>query len=188
MNSPIDNFEPFEVVLKDGTPAVVRPIESKDAQALVKGLERLSYDSRRNRFFFNKTRFKEEELETLTTNTEQHLALVLGVLDSKGEEIDTVAVARCFRDPNDDGFAEVAITTVDEWQGLGIGTILIRTLAREARGAGITRWRAVFFRSNQLTEKLLQRVGEKVIQRGFGSGAVDTVYELYLPEGLEGEG
>ncbi len=90
--------------------------------------------------------------------------------------------------PAEDAFAEVAITTVDEWQGLGIGTILIRTLAREARGAGITRWRAVFFSSNQLTEKLLQRVGEKVIQRGFGAGAVDTVYELYLPEELEGEG
>ncbi len=54
---------------------------------------------------------------------------------------------------------EVALTTVDDWQGVGIGTALATDLARRCSDAGITSWNATFFMGNKGSRKCLARSG-----------------------------
>lgn len=59
MNSKPSNVSGRKVVLKDGTPGIVRPIVPEDRWALADALEDLAEDSRGRRFLFNKTRLSE---------------------------------------------------------------------------------------------------------------------------------
>lgn len=165
--------------LASGTPVIVRPIVVGDAIHLIQGLARLSEQSRTRRFLYNKTAFSQRELRHLThSDGRDHIALVLGILNGEGCEIDCVAVARCIRDPHDPHLAEVAFVTVDEWQGHGIGKILLDSLARRARPAGITRWKAISFADNHEAKKLLRTVGNRTSARYLGSGIMEETYEI----------
>jgi len=176
----LPTFSPL--VLQCGTHAVVRPIRSGDAAWLAKGLMRLSSENRVRRFLYDKTAYSEAELCRFTKVDEaHHVALVLAVLDQQGRESDVVAVARCFRAPEDPTLAEVAVATVDEWQGQGIGTVLIRSLAEYAWAVGIRRWQAVCFSENRAIRKLLNLVGTEESERQIGDGVCEAFYQLHPP-------
>lgn len=174
-------------MLRDGTAAVVRPIAPEDASSLVEGLRRLSVESRVRRFFYDKVGFSRRELSNLThCDGRTHLAFVLGILDKDGNEADTVAVARCFRSREFAAHGEVAFVTIDEWQGLGIGNILGRVLARECWEVGIRSWKASHFADNHAALRILALVGERTFKQDLGSGVVESIYTLRKPDfGIE---
>ena len=76
-----------------------------------------------------------------------------------------IALSSAFPNPSR---GEVAFTTVDEWQGVGIGTALLRELARCCRKFGIVRWRAVFLAGNRRPQRFLEAVGHKLVERDPG--------------------
>jgi len=90
----------------------------------------------------------------------RHFALAMANLDESGAETEVVAVARRFWDEKDRSTGEVAFTTIDDWQGLGIGTALASELARWCYDAGITSWKATFLMENKSIRKVLGAVGE----------------------------
>ncbi len=162
---------------------MVRPIQPEDAARLVEGLHRMSAESRVRRFFYDKAGFTENELHNLThCDGQSHLALVLGILDESGNEVDTVAVARCFRDRRDPRQGEAAFVTIDEWQRLGVGTALIRELARRCWNAGIRTWKAFHFADNRGARRILAVVGTRTFEQELGSGIVEAIYALNPPE------
>ena len=67
-------------------------------------------------------------------------------LTEGGEEI--VAAGRYIREPGRNT-AEVAFLVQDEWQNKGMGSHLLRFLARCARKSGITQFRASVLRNNK---------------------------------------
>lgn len=165
--------------LAGGTPVIVRPIVGDDAIHLTEGLARLSEQSRTRRFLYNKAAFSERELRHLThPDGCDHIALVLGTLSGDGHEIDYVAVARCIRDPHEPHLAEVAFVTIDEWQGHGIGKILLHSLASRAKHAGITHWKAISFADNHAARNLLRTVGRKTAAQYLGAGIAEETYEI----------
>ena len=116
----------------------MRPIRPEDADRLVEGLRRMSTESRVRRLFYDKIAFSGKELHGLThCDGVNHLALVLGILDGSGNEVDTVAVARCIRDREEPRQGEAAFVTIDEWRRLGIGTALVRESAWRCWEVGI---------------------------------------------------
>ena len=102
----------------------------------------------------------------------------MSILNKTGAEADVVAVARCYRDANDLSTGEVAFTTIDEWQGAGIGTALADVLARWSCDAGIIIWKATFLNGNKGIQKVLGSVAICDSERDVGSGAVKATYRL----------
>jgi ribosomal protein S18 acetylase RimI-like enzyme len=141
--------------LRDGSCAVMRPLRSTDGPLLIDGFARLSPRSRRMRFLMGKNALSAKEVQYLTDiDHHNHEALAaLDVVTGRG-----LGVARYIRSADDPLSAEVAITIVDEWQGRGLGTELIRHLARRAQAEGIKIFRALVAADNAAVLALLRRM------------------------------
>lgn len=173
---------PVPVVLRDGTRAIVRPVESADAPKLIGGLRRLSRESRVARFFYAKNDLTPAELKQFTDcNPDRHIALGVAIIDDSDRELDAVGIAHCFRDSRGSSSGEVAFAVLDEWQRLGVGTALLRQLALHCRHYGIDSWRATFLRTNRGALKLLARIADEIAPREAAAGALTAHYRLREP-------
>jgi nucleotide-binding universal stress UspA family protein/RimJ/RimL family protein N-acetyltransferase len=155
---PADMPEPSQqtaVELADGSRVLIRPIAPEDRDALAAGFERLSPQSRYQRFFAPVARLRERELDYLTAvDHHDHEALV-ALEESTGEGI---AVARFVRTEPD--VAEPAIVVADEWQGRGLAGHLLDALVDRAREEGVQRFVAPVLADNAGAIRLLERLGD----------------------------
>lgn len=164
----------------------MRPIVPEDAPRLIAGLEMLTDETRLARFFFVKRAFSETELAHLThCDGINHFALVAERADDPERRL--VAVGRWIRDPQEPTLASVAYITADRWQRHGVGTRLLRELARAALARGIVKFRAEILWGNSPAVKLLERVGVRENERMIGSGASEMIYRIALPPGDQGD-
>jgi GNAT superfamily N-acetyltransferase len=158
--------------LRDGSRVAVRPVKPSDATLLVRGFERLSDESRYRRFLSSMPELSEAMVRYLTdVDHHDHEALV--ALDAdRGEG---VGVARYVRDSADPTRAEAAVTVVDDWQGRGVGTLLLELLAGRAREEDITRFTALMLASNDEMMELLESLGPvRVVDRDAGTVQVEA--------------
>jgi GNAT superfamily N-acetyltransferase len=119
--------------LRDGTRIEIRPIRPEDRDELAAGLERLSPKSRYRRFLTPTDELSERELDYLThVDHRDHEALVARDADSGAG----VGVARFVRWADDPDAAEFAAAVADDWQGRGVGTLLLDELTKRARRGG----------------------------------------------------
>jgi len=162
-------------VLYDGTNVAIRQVQPKDAALLAGGFARLSPESRHSRFLAIKAELNPAELDYFTeVDHHHHEALgALSRLDGRG-----LGIARYIRDPERPEVAEIAITIVDDWQGRGLGTELLRRLADRAYEEGITHFTALVASDNLAVVRLLKRIGVDVRPTSFEPGAVE--YDITL--------
>jgi ribosomal protein S18 acetylase RimI-like enzyme len=133
----------------------IRLLRNGDTATVSALFERLGDRSRERRFCGAKPRLSERELALLARVDDTHHVLV-GYLDGDPAP---VGIARLVRDGRS---AEVAFEVADEYQGRGIGTILTRELAADARAAGITELNATVCGDNPPAVSLLARVGRSL--------------------------
>ncbi len=170
---------PLRVFLWDETPALVRQIVPEDAIKFAEGLSRVSTESRVRKFFYDKTGFSKNELHDLSRcDGQTRLGFVLVILDDAGNEAETVAVAQCLRNMKKPTEGEVAVVTIDAWQRLGIGTILVQQLARACHESGIHTWKIFTFSDNCAVRKIMTDIANQTFEREIGSGIVEAAYEL----------
>jgi GNAT superfamily N-acetyltransferase len=129
--------------LSDGTEAVVRPISSADARALLRFHARLSAETIRLRYFYPHKDLSTSEVAHFTHVDGQ--ARVALVVECGGE---LIAVGRYDR-LDDHSEAEVAFVVADVYQQHGLGTMLLGRLANAARSVGITRFTAEVLAENR---------------------------------------
>jgi len=122
-----------DVVLADGSTAVIRPLEPSDADDVRRFHARLSPETVRLRYFGAHPRLSEREVDRLVHNEPEHL----GIVAERGGSM--IAVAQYDRSPGSEE-AEVAFVVDDAHQGLGIGTLLLEHLATAGRRNGIKRF------------------------------------------------
>jgi GNAT superfamily N-acetyltransferase len=135
----------------------IRPIEPDDRDALARGFDRLSEQSRYRRFLSPRGPLSQAELSYLTeVDHRDHEALV-AVDPETGEG---VGVARFIRSSEDPALAELAVAVADDWQGQGVGSLLAAELAKRARDEGITCFTALALAENGAILGLLQDLGE----------------------------
>jgi acetyltransferase len=145
------------VTLRDGSQALVRPIRPDDKEALAAGLERLSTESRYRRFLRPVTKLSDRELKYLTEiDYASHFAWVAANPENESEGY---GVARYVRDPKDPEVAEAAVAIVDDQQGNGLGTILMRLLVATAREHGIRIFRGWVLGDNHEMLEPLKKIG-----------------------------
>lgn len=149
-----------------------------DAPLLADAFARLSQESRRLRFLGPKSNLSSAELRYLT-EVDGHHHEALGAIDrSTGRAI---AIARFVRDPNSPERAEVAITVADEWQGRGLGKLMLERLVDRARAEGVRSFTALVSTDNRGMQALLGAVDGSA--RHVGNGIAEYEIEL-APRGL----
>jgi GNAT superfamily N-acetyltransferase len=162
--------------LSDDRIVFVRPIYPGDKDQLAEGLKNLSLESVHKRFLGPKPTFTEAELRYLTeVDGHDHFALV--ALPA-GEPDDIVAVARFIRLADDPLAAEAAITVCDEYQGVGLGSLLARRLADAAREHGVERLTATMASDNRAALRLMRQIDERLSTQRLGSSVTEIVAEL----------
>ena len=156
------------VVLRDGSAVLIRQVRSTDAALLADGFARLSAASRQMRFLGVKKELSAAELRYFT-DVDHHDHEALGALDLAGGH--GVGIARYIRDASDPQAAEIAVTIVDEWQGRGLGTLLLLQLTKRARQEGISRFNALVADGNEAVMALLRRTSSELrpVRREMGA-------------------
>jgi ribosomal protein S18 acetylase RimI-like enzyme len=127
----------------------IRQLRNGDTEAVAALFARLGARSRERRFCGAKPRLSDRELAALARVDGSHHVLV-GYLDGDPEP---AGMARLVRDEN---VAEIAFEVADVHQGRGIGSILARELAADARAAGISELRATVCGDNLPALSLLK--------------------------------
>ncbi|HEY6695017.1 MAG TPA: GNAT family N-acetyltransferase [Solirubrobacteraceae bacterium] len=88
---------------------------------------------------------------------------------------DGIGVARYVRDPMRPDTGEVAVTVVDEWQGRGLGTLLLDVLSVRARQEGIRTFTALMLARNEQMMDLFQQLGPvRIVGRGAGTVEIEV--------------
>jgi GNAT superfamily N-acetyltransferase len=173
-----------QIELPDGQRVTLRLVRPTDKALLLQGFERLSSESRHFRFMGVRNTFTEAELRYLCeVDGMDHFAMGAVLEDVEGYE-EGVAIARFVRSSVDPEVAEPAITIIDDYQGKGLGGILLKRLISAARERGVEKFHTEFLRSNRKIAQLLDDYEESSMIRE--EGDVVTI-EFELPEPSLGE-
>jgi RimJ/RimL family protein N-acetyltransferase len=153
-------------VLRDGSRVLIRQVRSTDAPLLADGFGRLSARSRWMRFMMAKPELSAAELRYFT-DVDHHDHEALGALDQASGR--GVGIARFVRDADDPRAAEIAVTVVDDWQGRGLGAVLLARLSDRARQEGIRRFTALAASGNLAIVRLLAKMGADLVHSEAGT-------------------
>lgn len=161
-------------MLDDGSELTLRMVLPSDKAAFSVGLARLSETSRYQRFMAPKTEFTASELAFLTeVDGESHLAIVAGY-EMPGTDPIGVGVARIVCVDDDPETAELGITVVDDWQGRGIGRLLLERTVAAAAERGIRRIRAQIMADNdQVLSLIRDYIADVQLENDHGVLSVD---------------
>jgi RimJ/RimL family protein N-acetyltransferase len=165
------------VRLRDGSMVLVRPVRPEDRELFAEGFERMSGESRYRRFMSHKKKLSDRELDFFTElDHDRHEAI--GAIDvATGEG---AGVARMHRSEDDPSVAEAAVTVVDDWQGRGLGSVLLGRLVKRARELGVEHFEASLFTTNKAMLRLFERLG---CMRSRREGLEVLAIDVALPVG-----
>ena len=162
-----------DVLLADGGSAHVRQLRAGD-ESLVRRLYREASDrSRYLRFFSSVPVASAVRDEQRSIDSDRSLSLVA--------EVEDHLVAMADYDLMDDAgtVAEVAFIVHDDWQGRGLGTILLEHLARVASARGVRTFKAAFLLENHAMRQVFRDAGFTMswapTEYGVGAATLDLV-------------
>jgi len=141
--------------LRDGRRVEIRALRPTDLPGLMAAVERISASSMSRRFFAAKRHFSEKEIAYFVhVDFVTHVALV--AVDEQGTGPIVAGGRYVVVRP---GWAELAFAVVDDCQGLGLGTALMRHLAAIARRAGLREFIAEVLADNEPMLHVFARSG-----------------------------
>jgi GNAT superfamily N-acetyltransferase len=165
--------------LRDRSRVTLRLIRPDDKDLLRRGFDRLSPESRYRRFLGAKTRLTDAELAYLTeVDGHDHFAIGATIEDAAGHE-EGVGIARFIRTESDPSVAEVAVAVADDWQGKGLGTLLLLRLVAAARERGVERFSGQALASNEALRDVLDQIPRGVRVRAQEG---EVTVEVDLPD------
>jgi RimJ/RimL family protein N-acetyltransferase len=148
--------------LRNGQRLEIRALKPEDREKFVAAVGLLSAQSLYRRFFGVKRHFTEKETSFfVNVDFIEHVALV-AVLEQKGEPVIVGGGRYVVSNP---GQAEVAFAVIDEYQGQGIGSALLRHLAVIARQAGLHELIAEVLPDNAAMLKVFERSGFRLAKK-----------------------
>jgi ribosomal protein S18 acetylase RimI-like enzyme len=148
--------------LRDGRTVEIRAQRPTDVEGLRAAVAHTSAATLSRRFFAPRRHFSEQEVAYfLNIDFVTHVALV-AVVDEGGKHSIVAGGRYVLVQP---GVAEVAFAVIDEYQGQGIGTKLMRHLVSIAREAGLRELVAEVLPDNHPMLIVFQKSGLKVATR-----------------------
>ena len=167
-------LSPFSFRLETSETAQIREVGPGDQWLLKSGFDRLSQQSRAFRFLAAHPRLSAKELVQFTApNDEDHFAI--GALIQTDGVVTPLAIARYVRLKPGDSLAEFAETIIDDYQGLGLGSLMLGVLAKHAVLNGVSKFVALVHEENARMLGLLRELG------AVATMDEDTETEFQLP-------
>jgi RimJ/RimL family protein N-acetyltransferase len=157
----------------EGIDIALERLRHGQQRPLLEVFDGLSERSRSLRFHGSKPRLHAHELEQLADVGCCGREAVAAV---ERESRRAIGIARFVRDEDDPRSAEVAFEVVDDWQGRGIGRLLMQELVPLAHAAGIERFRARVLPGNDAAVAILRRAG-RIVSAVFDEDAYELVVE-----------
>lgn len=155
------------IFLRDGTPAWLRPIFPDDKAYLARAFDRLSRESRYQRFFSPAQQLSPQMLSFLTEiDYANHFALGAFALDEV--DMPLVGGARYIRARDEPRNAEIAVTVIDDYHRRGLGQALLSALAEVAVENGVRRFIGSALWENRTVSHLLREAKAQIVPQGFG--------------------
>ena len=144
----------------DGTRAFFRPIQITDESLMKDLFYRLSEQTVYHRFFRSLKSMPHRDLvHFVHIDYSNEMALLAIVRDAeRPEREEIIGVARYYLN-RATNFAEVSYLVRDDYQSRGIGSFLVRYLARIAREQGIAGFDAEILADNVVAMRILQKLG-----------------------------
>jgi GNAT superfamily N-acetyltransferase len=160
------------ITLRDGSTAVIRPLEPGEPAAIESWFMALQPHTRYERFHAALNRLDPRTLAELAQiDHRRHEALGAITPDDA-----VVGIARYIR-LADAVEAEVAVTVIERWQRRGIATLLLNRLAGMARAAGVRRFKGTCLATNYAAIRLVCKLGATSVAAS-DAGVLDVRIEL----------
>jgi ribosomal protein S18 acetylase RimI-like enzyme len=175
--SKASNYSSIEL-LRDGRQMEIRSVRPDDRTELLEAVARSSSETLYRRFFGVRRNFTDQEIDFFSNvDFVDHVALVV-VVEEAGRLVVAAGARYVVFEP---GKAEMAFAVVDQYQGKGIGTTLMRHLVTIARQAGLSTLTAEVLASNSQMLKVFKKSGLRLKTRR-ESEVVHVELELNLAE------
>jgi acetyl coenzyme A synthetase (ADP forming)-like protein len=165
-----------DVVLRDGSTVRIRPTRSGDQTLVEDYLIGLSPETRRLRFWSQAIDVRGLARKIVDVDFANHLTLLVLL---GGDEGRMIGGAQYIRTAG--GRAEVSMSVTDEFQGRGIGSILIGQLAQAAVAQGITTFVADVLPENHAMINVFRSSGFPVSIRAT-PGAIEVEFPIGLTD------
>lgn len=168
--------EPFpdhweaDVVLRDGSACHLRPITPADGELLREFHSRLSPQTIYYRFFSPHPELTDRDIKRFTEIDHDRRVALVAVVGGR-----IVGIGSYDRTTSTD--AEIAFTVRDDYQGRGLGSVLLEHIAAAARERGVKRFVAEVLPGNRRMLGTFAAAGYKVAQE-FGDGVVRLAFDL----------
>jgi len=171
--SGVSSFTTTEL-LRDGRRVEIRALRPGDRAALLAAADHTSDQSLYRRFFGVRRAFSEEEVAAfVNVDFVDEIALIAMLREGEREVIAGGGRYIVVRP----GTAELAFTVVDEFQGQGIASALLRHLTALARAAGVREFIAEVLPDNTAMLRVFEHSGLRV-QRKRESGVVHITLQV----------
>lgn len=159
-----------DVLLRDGRPMHLRPIKASDGPMLRKFHDELSAETIYFRFFAPHPQLSDQDVERFTHV--DYLNRMAFVATRSGEIAGIGSYDRV-----DDTSAEVAFTVRDDFQGVGLGSVLLEHIAAAARERGFEKFVADVLPSNQRMIGTFREAGYTVSTH-YADGVIALEFDL----------
>jgi len=141
--------------VKDGRHVLIRPLAEKDREREYAFIQRLSPESRHMRFLAQISEPGTALLDQLMDIDNQQRTAFIALVHENGQLIE-IGISRYAAIGAHE--CECAVTVADEWQHLGLGTLLMEHLIKAARRNGFHRMYSVDSAGNEAMRELARNL------------------------------
>ena len=146
------------VQLNDGTNVLIRPIRPEDAESEARFVRELSDEAKYFRFMNTFQELSQEMLIRLTQIDYHNEMALIAMRMEDGVEGEQIGVAR-YATNVDKKSCEFALTVADNWQGRGVGQLLMKDLMSVARDRDLESIEGQVLANNKRMLKLMGTLG-----------------------------
>ncbi len=152
-----------DAVLNNGVRVHLRAIRPDDKQKLLDAFHHLTDKSIYFRFLTAKKDLSHEELKYFTeVDFKNHVAIVATIQINGKEKIIGIVRYIVFEKKNNECIAELACTVDENFQGIGLGSLLFKHILAIAKQKGVTVFVANVLSENQRVFEIFRHSGFKI--------------------------
>lgn len=148
----------LELLLRDGTPVIVRPLIESDRPLVAEAYRRLSPEARYQRFWTRTGEMIGREMLDRLISQDPLRHMTWALLDP-AREFSGVGGASWWRNAADPDVAEISLMVLDDDQRRGIGTLLLAVMWLTAFRAGVERFVAYALVDNRRAANWMRDCG-----------------------------